>query len=97
MHVALAEQIKPLLEQLVFHASELQGLSCCQEQLQPIGLQRHAAELCLAESERALTAAVRAMRVCCEAACSYRNLFSWLQRCQKRQVAMSVAAVVKRL
>jgi hypothetical protein len=82
----LLDQLQPALEYLLLHICELQGLATWQERASPIGLAGEAAASCQAAAEGTLTACSQAARACFDAACSFRNLFLWLQRCQRRCV-----------
>jgi anaphase-promoting complex subunit 4 len=82
----LLDRLQPALEHLLFHVCELQGLTAWPERAEPIGLQIVAAQSCQSAAEGALTASAQAAHACSDAACSFRNMFLWLQRCQRRCV-----------
>ena len=83
-HALLADHVQPCIEQLVVELGELAGLAECEEQSQPLGLRPPVARLCLTCAAEVLAAAQMAMVECRTAARSFRHVFIWLQRCQKR-------------
>ena len=100
IHASLIDQVQPAAEQLLFQMSILAGLADWDERLGDVGLRAEAAQTCLARAELVLAASALAAAACCDAARSFRHLFIWLQRCQKRCVRdtrMNSGAIPRRL
>ena len=91
IHASLIDQVQPAAEQLLFQMSALAGLAGWEERLEDVGLRAEMAHACLARAEQVLAACALAAAACCDAARSFRHLFTWLQRCQKRCVARLLA------
>ncbi len=87
LHTTLVHSIKPLLEELVFTASEIHGLTRLWKRASSIGLAEDAAKDMLAATERGLLAAEYALSACGTAATSFRNFFLWLQQYMRRREA----------
>lgn len=84
VHAALTDQLRPAIECLLLRMSELSGLALWTERSEMTGLKREGCEKSMVLAEQMLATVAQAIVACRAAASTYRHLFLWMQRVQKR-------------
>lgn len=86
VYTLLSDAVSEASTQLLITAGELNGFSALEENAGSLGLRQPDVAACMQGAEQTHACMLQASRACAAAAFSYRQLFLWLQRCQKRCV-----------